>query len=70
VNAHTVSDCCPLGITQPHRHLKTSCPMCGELVLDAVIARHEDPPPAITERARSLIARHKRYCKGTTGGNQ
>ena len=57
---------CPLGITQPHRHLKTVCPMCGELVLDAVVKRDEDPPPAIQFRARALIARHERTCKGNT----
>ena len=59
-----MTDCCTLGLTQPHQHLKTVCPMCGELVLDAVIARNEEPPPAMTDRARLLIARHERTCSG------
>jgi hypothetical protein len=58
-----MTDCCALGLTRSHRHLRTVCPACDALVFEVLLAGDEKPPPAIQDRAMRVVALHQRTCR-------
>ena len=61
-----ITDCCSLGLIRPHRHMRTTCPTCGGLVLDLVIAGDSPEPAAARDHGIRVLAHHQRQHRRTT----